>query len=371
MRDEDARDEDVQCARARGSRGRLTDACTYQRRWMHINDQETLQELSDDIVQVRNASDVSSNEEMVRAWDQWDETRTATLRMDKSSRTIQSGFYPIGHDALIDLVDGWGPFAPQSPFKLDQLSLGQLSEIAFLFGGVGDGRHVLSTLCGLHVAYRELDKKKRKKFHAHFTLLDIHGGMLARDISILLLIDQLTRSMSATARAEINATLMYTFCGVVMPSYCYDRMQVLWKDLEKRLSATPPDLPTWLHVAPEAIGAVLQVLKFWINEQKSTKELLDRHAHMTLQGRLFQQVGSLATHADDANDTQEKISTRRERLKQHYLAISDEELMATPFGSSGQPIAHARVLWNNVVDKMVDKALKERTPELVPLEHAW
>ena len=81
----------------------------------------------------------------------------------------------------------------------------------------------MATLCGTAAAYKKLPKKKGDKLRAHLTLLDIHNAPLARDLCVLMLLDQLNSTKSASVRAEIHATLMYTYCGVVMPSYCYDR----------------------------------------------------------------------------------------------------------------------------------------------------
>ncbi len=44
----------------------------------------------------------------------------------------------IGTDAVIDLTEGWD-FQSSYPLHVNKLPLDRLSEIAFLFGGVGDG----------------------------------------------------------------------------------------------------------------------------------------------------------------------------------------------------------------------------------------
>ena len=46
---------------------------------------------------------------------------------------------------------------------------------------------------------------------------------MARDLCVLTLLDQLSSATDPIVKAEIQATLMYMFCGAVMPSYCYDR----------------------------------------------------------------------------------------------------------------------------------------------------
>ena len=41
-------------------------------------------------------------------------------------------------DQIINLLDGWGPGNPDT-FDIESLSLERVSEVAFMFGGVGDG----------------------------------------------------------------------------------------------------------------------------------------------------------------------------------------------------------------------------------------
>lgn len=43
-----------------------------------------------------------------------------------------------GGDKVIDLTKGWGPRYPH-PLNVDKLPDEELQNIAFLFGGVGDG----------------------------------------------------------------------------------------------------------------------------------------------------------------------------------------------------------------------------------------
>ncbi|GBE90091.1 hypothetical protein SCP_1801150 [Sparassis crispa] len=78
----------------------------------------------------------------------------------------------IGHDYPMSLVDNWGKDYP-IPLNINQMQKDQLSELAFLLGGVGDARHVYATLIGLRRAFENLSKAKRNKFHVHFTMLDL------------------------------------------------------------------------------------------------------------------------------------------------------------------------------------------------------
>lgn len=54
-------------------------------------------------------------------------------------------------------------------------------------------------------------------------MLDIHDGMMARDLCILMLLYEYNSTSDEKVRVEISATLMYTYLGAIMPSYCYER----------------------------------------------------------------------------------------------------------------------------------------------------
>ena len=80
------------------------------------------------------------------------------------------------------------------------------------------------TLIGGRKAYEDLTKAKQPKFHLHITLLDIHPGILARDLCIMMLVDSLRNCDAASPVAtEIRATLFYAYVSPVMPAYCHDR----------------------------------------------------------------------------------------------------------------------------------------------------
>ncbi|KAI0737520.1 hypothetical protein C8Q80DRAFT_1125297 [Daedaleopsis nitida] len=128
----------------------------------------------------------------------------------------------VGHDDVIDVTKGWGEQYPQ-PFQLNELSADDLRNVAFLFGGVGDARHVFGSLRGLSTAHQAMGAKKQADFHAHLTLFDIHDATIARDLCMFMLLHELNCTDDEAVRIEIKATLMYTFCGAVMPSYCYSR----------------------------------------------------------------------------------------------------------------------------------------------------
>jgi hypothetical protein len=164
----------------------------------------------------------------------------------------------------------------------------QLANLSFLVGGVGDGasipniipistetvhtllgRHAFATLVGLHHIVTPNPRPKALQSHSlgllhdfqltpeqkstvniHMTLLDIHPGIIARDIIFFMLFDQLVdldvKIESAERKKErgkekasgndtdaleqlelekleVVTTVFYLYSGYMLPSYCYER----------------------------------------------------------------------------------------------------------------------------------------------------
>lgn len=129
------------------------------------------------------------------------------------------------------------------PMNLRSMPLDRLSNISFLYGGVGDARyattmsnvlfefttffrHVYTTLIDLHLHHtsQKLSKEKKDALFVHITMNDVHPAMLARDMILLMLASQLgDEGLEPEDLLELKATLVYFWNGLAMPSYCADR----------------------------------------------------------------------------------------------------------------------------------------------------
>jgi hypothetical protein len=115
--------------------------------------------------------------------------------------------------------------------QLNKLSREELSSVAVLFGGVGDGvfaslsnlsnqltstsegRHVYTTIIDLAFQVSNLSNEKQADLHARLTLLDHNPTPLAKDLLILFTLEaagnlDLTDTL---ARDELLAIAMYVF----------------------------------------------------------------------------------------------------------------------------------------------------------------
>lgn len=85
-------------------------------------------------------------------------------------------------------------------------------------------RHVFGSIIGLHKAYATLDQERKLSFNVHLTMLDIQPTALARDLCILILLNDLMSAERGTElETEIKATLFYVYTAVLMPAYCHER----------------------------------------------------------------------------------------------------------------------------------------------------
>ncbi|KAF9529083.1 hypothetical protein CPB83DRAFT_853195 [Crepidotus variabilis] len=155
---------------------------------------------------------------------------------------------------------------------------------SFLFGGSGDGRHVLATMIELASFVRTMHPEnanaKPSAFtttKTHMTLIDIHPAAIARSVIVFsLLHDMMTTTAQAKAieRAEVYATVFYIFTSMVIPSYCQER----FIESAKRSMAILEHGNSYLRLNERSLPAVLKILRYWSKPlPKSTKILTHRN----------------------------------------------------------------------------------------------
>jgi hypothetical protein len=143
-------------------------------------------------------------------------------------------FYTYGHDVVSSALNGGLPkdessTEPSCPaIELSKLLDRDLSNLAVLFGGVGDARHVLTTLRDVFDQWKDLDAAKKRIFRIHLVWNDINPAALARDtlmIAGLLRFGTLGPEMKdcydpQKESFKIAIMLQYTFFGYTMPPVC-------------------------------------------------------------------------------------------------------------------------------------------------------
>ncbi|KAF9528806.1 hypothetical protein CPB83DRAFT_894046 [Crepidotus variabilis] len=122
--------------------------------------------------------------ENVQSWKLWSATRSnlalcAELALEdrirlskmpifKSAPDPRLTYFTFGMDDIISLFCGWGPKF-EDPIHLRSLSKEQFSQLAFLFGGAADSRHVYGTIIDLGSAHSKLPANQKKHVKVHMT----------------------------------------------------------------------------------------------------------------------------------------------------------------------------------------------------------
>ncbi|KII91875.1 hypothetical protein PLICRDRAFT_157310 [Plicaturopsis crispa FD-325 SS-3] len=290
------------------------------------------------------------------------EARSRLSRLPTSRKAVVPTleYYSIGQDQVMSLMDDWGPEDPY-PLPLNALPVERLSEISFLFGGIGDARHAFGTVIGTHRAWKTLNKSKRNKFKLHMTLLDIHPAALVRDLCIMMLIDALIEGkQDAVSQVEIKATIFYTYLGVVLPSYCHERLRAVMLDIKARLLTDTPQLrrlPAWIHVDSESIPALLVIIDKWVSARKSTQ--------LTLMHHIVETAGSSMDILDNpaiSPEYRERMKSNRDRQRQQiseYIdTLDDAQMRAMGLIQPGETLAQGRNLLNSRREAVIDVMLK-------------
>lgn len=241
--------------------------------------------------------------------------RLSRLPIYKGTPDPRVTYFVFGTDEVVSLADDWGP-VKRDPIKLRSMSTDQLSQLAFLIAGVGDGRHAFGSIIGLSKAHAKMDAVRKKEMRAHITLLDVHFATIARDLIFFMLIDSLVEGeMDQVTRLEIRATLMYVSIGWAMPDYCYTRYMDTVKDLKVRLLQTPPRLPSWMHVDISSISPILRALDHWIFVKFTTTRFISDLKHETSSEKLQKVMPGMymEEHANAARAL-DKLGDRELRL---------------------------------------------------------
>ncbi|KAK0230370.1 hypothetical protein IW262DRAFT_397327 [Armillaria fumosa] len=207
-----------------------------------------------------------------------------SLTMARKAARSDLEYFTVGHDDVMSIITDWGLENKRHPFDLLKVSVERLSRLSFIWGGGGDGRHILGSIIGLSQTFLELTSKKREASKFHFTLLDIHPTTIARNLCLFLMINELImmplrKHTDGAEEAEIKATIFYVWMGVVLPPYCNVRFLNVVKSLLKDLQTSSYRLPHWLHVTKDSIPGIVASLRYWDAQlsHRTVQEMLRQH----------------------------------------------------------------------------------------------
>ncbi|KAF8827058.1 hypothetical protein HHX47_DHR5000531 [Lentinula edodes] len=284
--------------------------------------------------------------------------RLADLPIFKKAVSPSKEYYSIGQDEVISLVDDWGALPEeQDPIDLASLSSSQRKNLSFLFAGVGDARHVFGTMIGLKKAHEKLRPAQQKDINVHLTLLDIHPTALARDLCIMMLLDDLIHNAKTPLEEEILAALFYTYAGVVMPDKCAQRLQKTIQKAHDALtrSEPPTQLPSWIHIIPSSIPGLLASLKYWqtivSSQSRTTRRMVQAHRPISKKAtNSFLTGGHPGLDAGFSARMQNNFDSERQAMMNNINQLPEDMLIeliakAAPTPCPGRDKPRERAKW--------------------------
>lgn len=129
--------------------------------------------------------------------------------------------------------------------------------VSFLFGGIGDSRHMLRTI--IEIAKHEGESKKLY----HFAVNDINNYAITRDLIIWMLVQDLSLATKDSDEAVlITNTLVFVYFGTMMPGPAFKRLHQTIDEALTALEEGKQPLK-WTHLYKKDIPAYVRVLTMW------------------------------------------------------------------------------------------------------------
>lgn len=154
---------------------------------------------------------------------------------------------------------------PKELIKPQEINASSRKKISLLFGGVADARNLYETihLIGGHAH----DGKIAEDKSFHFTIVDIKAAAMARNLVIMLIMHEISRSgdLLAVFRSTLPHVLYYTYLAPIMPRFCYDQLQV-WIQRAIDCLEGRQGLPNFVYVPSAFRSDVIRIIKEWQGE---------------------------------------------------------------------------------------------------------
>ncbi|KAH8102117.1 hypothetical protein BXZ70DRAFT_930357 [Cristinia sonorae] len=299
-------------------------------------------------------SQVENRDGVVKEW----LGRLSRIPMVKKPPTPGMNYWGMGMDDVFSILRGFPGFS--RPMNLKTLPISRLSSLSFLYGGVGDGRHVYTTIIDLHHEWKKLPKDKGDALFTHITMLDIHPAMLARDMIILSLARQLgDEGLEPTDRLEIKAACVYLWNGIALPSYCAERVRNVMQDLRDRLTDSPPSLPKWLVVAPTSLPGILQHIMLWLTVRpEAVGPVLDRHESQSMETHLWNSINDETAPRSYRQMALENLGNMRKKMSDDLKSWPVHGMKKSGFIDEDVPDKEAKRIWKERHNEFVDRLME-------------
>eukprot|EP00978_Attheya_sp_CCMP212_P006485 scaffold14886_cov44-Attheya_sp.AAC.3 len=274
-------------------------------------------------------------------------------------------YYSFGHDRAESALTGL-------TFDNDNNSNGSSSnDVRILYGGVGDGRHVLTTILDAACIQR---KDSAASFKLHATMNDLNAQVLVKDILTLVVSHRIDKALFQAGGemtkeiALLNFVLYFGLHAYAMPAVVYGTLQLLVKELFLDSTCkTFCEAYPWIHIEDQDWKTFQRIASYWVDISKYSPSLptTERALVMTCPDPVVKKsISSLGMMGGDMwaameRRTQESKARKRATLKEQMNDFSvwpagmleryKEELGGSP--SRKEIMDH---LESKVIDKMVE-----------------
>ncbi|EGG03114.1 uncharacterized protein MELLADRAFT_117429 [Melampsora larici-populina 98AG31] len=199
--------------------------------------------------------------------------------------TNEKSYYPSGHDVP---EPQYGPTLRRTTKNAPVVSL--------MFCGIGDARNMLQTILNYHVSGPKSHESDQR---LHLTILDFKPAIIARDLILLALLDDISLTMGLTDDKKSNLgkeqscqlvetlnVASYFYATQVMPAYAWDRIQAVIQRLLDCFDNSEQPI-SWVYV-PVAVQATIRPwLESWkrgptsLYSTQRFRELIKQHEFQT------------------------------------------------------------------------------------------
>lgn len=188
--------------------------------------------------------------------------RNSLLRLPRYRPHLSNerSYYACGHDV------------PESQYgRALRATTKDAPVVSFMFCGIGDARNMLQTMMSYHL---EGPKSCQSHQRLHFTILDFKPAILARDLILFALLDDISQNMGASQDLfdsakppsvkfiEALTVASYFYVTPVMPAYAWNRIHATIERLLDCFDNSEQPI-SWVHIPVVVQATVRPTLECW------------------------------------------------------------------------------------------------------------
>lgn len=163
-------------------------------------------------------------------------------------------YYTLGHDVMQSL---WDPSIIQT-YQAEETT-------ALFFAGIGDARNLYATILSIESHEAQTSETAKQKYH--FTINDTKPPVIARDLIIFMLLDDLKEvvNFESNAASLVLSTLNYIFHSIIMPRVVLEHLILVINRLIKSLLNQVQPL-AWVYIGENDFRPIIKWLRHWKSE---------------------------------------------------------------------------------------------------------